>query len=105
MQELMMSMMAMMMFAQNDAVSGWYMPVKIIFIVLVALSALFLVTIILLQPGNTQGLGEIGGGADSYLGKNKAKTIDGKLKKLTIYVAVVFVVSILALTIIANVTF
>ena len=98
----MLNLMAMMV---GEAVSPLHTAVKIALIVLVTLCALFLIIIILLQPGNTQGLGEISGASETFLGKNKAKTQEGRLKKATVVVAVVFVLAILALTIIMNVTF
>ena len=39
--------------------------------------------IILMQEGNTQGLGSIGGMADSYWGKNKGRSMEGTLEKVT----------------------
>ncbi len=96
------SLMALMV---GEAVTPLYTAVKIALIVLVTLCALFLIIIILLQPGNTQGLGEIAGSSETFLGKNKAKTQEGRLKKATVVVAIVFVLAILALTIIINVTF
>ena len=39
--------------------------------------------IILMQEGNTQGLGSIGGMAESYWGKNKGRSMEGNLQKFT----------------------
>lgn len=51
----------------------------IIFIIVsVALSA-----IVLMQEGKSAGLGVISGAADSYWGKNKGRSIEGKLEKIT----------------------
>jgi len=45
------------------------------------------------QSGKSAGLsGAIAGGADPFLSKNKAKTWDAKLAKLTKWVAIGFVV-------------
>ena len=81
--------------------------VKYILIVLATLCAVFLIAVILLQPGNAEGLGEIAGASETFLGKNKAKTVEGKLRKLTVISAIVFVVCILALTILlgGNISF
>ena len=44
------------------------------------LAALVLILIVLFQSGKSQGLsGAIGGIADSYMSKGKARTIDAKL--------------------------
>lgn len=102
---MMNAMLNMMALMAGEAVTPLYTAIKISLIVLVTLCALFLIVIILLQPGNTQGLGEIAGAAETFLGKNKAKTQEGRLKKATVVVAIIFVLAILALTIIINVNF
>lgn len=57
------------------------------------LAALVLILIILFQSGKSQGLsGAIGGIADSYMAKSKAKSIDAKLARATKWVGAVFVV-------------
>ena len=57
------------------------------------LAALILIAIVLFQSGKSQGLsGSIGGIADSYMAKSKAKSIDAKLAKATKWVGVIFVV-------------
>ena len=44
--------------------------------------------------------GAIAGAADTYLSKNKARTLDAKLAKMTKWVAIVFVVLTLVLNMI-----
>ncbi len=64
------------------------------------LACVILITVVLLQSGKTAGLsGVIGGGSDTYLSKNKSKTLDSKLALATKWVAIVFVVLTLALSI------
>lgn len=61
--------------------------------------ALFLIVVVLLQSGKTAGLsGSIAGGAESFFGKNKGRTIDAALSKWTSVVAVLFIVTSVALT-------
>lgn len=45
-----------------------------------------------MQQGRTQGLGAISGGAETFLGKNKAKSYEGKLELCTKISAAVFIV-------------
>lgn len=55
--------------------------------------ALVLIAIVILQSGKSAGLsGAIGGGADTFLSKNKAKSVDSKLAKLTKWIAIAFMV-------------
>ena len=62
------------------------------------LAALVLILIVLFQSGKSQGLsGTIGGIADSYMSKGKARTIDAKLAKATKWVGAVFIVQTLML--------
>ena len=64
------------------------------------LTALILILIVLFQSGKSQGLsGAIGGVADSFLAKNKAKTIDAKLARATKWFGAVFLVLTLILLI------
>lgn len=64
------------------------------------IACVVLIAVVLLQSGKTAGLsGVIGGGSDTYLSKNKAKTLDSKLAKATKWFAIVFVVLTLALNI------
>ncbi len=66
--------------------------------IVMVLLALFLIAVVLLQSGKTAGLsGAIAGGADTFLSKNKAKTLDAKLAKATKWVAIAFLIISLAL--------
>ena len=66
--------------------------------ILQLLSALAVTVIVLFQSGKRSGLsGAIAGGADTFLSKGKAKTLDAKLAKATKWVGIAFVVLTLAL--------
>ena len=55
--------------------------------------AVALVAIVMLQSGKSAGLsGAIAGGADTFLSKNKAKSADARLARMTKGVAIVFMV-------------
>ena len=55
--------------------------------------SLALIAIVILQSGKSAGLsGAIGGGAETFLSKNKAKSVDSKLAKFTKWVAIAFMV-------------
>ena len=71
----------------------------VIFVTILQLiSALILIAVVLFQSGKSQGLsGAIGGIADSYLSKSKAKSVDAKLAKATKWVGAAFVVLTLVL--------
>ena len=72
----------------------------LIITVIQLLCGLALIAMVLVQSGKSAGLsGTIGGVADSFLAKNKAKTIDAKLARATKWVGAVFVVLTLALNV------
>ena len=63
--------------------------------------ALILIVIVLMQSGKTQGIsGAIAGGAETFFGKNKGRTIDGILSKITSIVAILFIICSVALSIV-----
>ncbi len=70
-----------------------------IFYILIVIASLVLIASVLLQSGKSAGLsGSIGGGAESIWGKNKGRSYEGILSKLTTASAIVFVISALVLT-------
>lgn len=70
--------------------------------ILQLITALAVVAIVLFQSGKSAGLsGAIGGVADTFMAKNKAKSLDAKLAKMTKWVAIAFVVLTLLINIIA----
>ncbi len=71
---------------------------------LLIVASLVMIIVIILQEGNQHGLGVVSGGADTFFAKNKARSIDALLAKATKWVAIGFVVVVLALNIIAYFT-
>ena len=51
-----------------------------------------LTVLVLMQEGKSQGLGSISGMADTYWGKNKGRSMEGALVKITTGLAVGFMV-------------
>lgn len=63
--------------------------------------ALILIAVVLLQSGSQRGLsGSIAGGAETFFGKNKGRSLDAKLKKWTSVVAVLFLISSISLNLV-----
>ena len=61
-------------------------------IILFMLVSVVLTALVLMQEGKSAGLGAISGAAETYWGKNKGRSMEGTLVKLTRILAVVFVV-------------
>ena len=65
--------------------------------------ALALIAIVMLQSGKSAGLsGAIAGGADTFLSKNKAKSADARLARMTKWIAIVFMVLTLVQCLLPN---
>ena len=72
--------------------------IEIIFGVIILVFAVFLVVAVLMQHGKSKNLsGTIAGGAETFFGKEKGRTIDKVLSTLTTVVAVIFVIGVLLL--------
>ena len=75
--------------------------ISIVLTVLQVLSGLAVTVIVLMQSGKSAGLsGAISGGAETFIYKGKAKSLDEKLAKMTKWFALVFVVFTLILNLI-----
>ncbi len=72
---------------------------RIICTVVMLLSALALIVIVLFQSGKSAGLsGAIAGNSDSFMSKNKNRSWDAKLANSTKWVAAVWLLTTLALS-------
>lgn len=70
--------------------------------ILLILLALVIIVSVLMQEGQRQGLGAIAGGAETFLGKNKAKGMEEKLHTITKIAALVFIILALVCTILVS---
>ncbi len=53
-------------------------------LILATLCAIFLIIVVMLQQSNSSGISAIGGQQETFYGKNKGKTLESKLRKLTV---------------------
>lgn len=59
--------------------------------IILLIASVFLIVAVLMQHGKSHNLsGTIAGGAETFFGKSKGKTIDRTLSKLTTIVAIIF---------------
>lgn len=71
-----------------------------IFGVVLILLSILLIVVVLLQESRSAGLsGAISGGADTFFGKSKGRTIEQKLVKITKFAAIAFFILTLGLSI------
>ena len=74
--------------------------IKVVYVIV----CLVLVGIVLLQQGKAAGLsGAISGAGESYWGKNKARSMEGGLHKLTVVLATLFILITMLINILAEI--
>lgn len=73
--------------------------IEIILGICILITSLLIVVLVLLQEGKQQGLsGAIAGGAETFFGKSKGRTMEQKLVKITRVCAIIFFVLTLGTT-------
>ncbi len=65
---------------------------KIILTIIFVIDCIALTAVVLMQEGKSAGLGAIAGAADSYWGKNKGRSFEGALVKITKVMVILFFV-------------
>ena len=74
---------------------------KLILTIIQLISGLAVTAVVLMQSGKSAGLsGAIAGGAETFMSKGKAKSLDAKLAKATKWFALAFVLLTLVLNLI-----
>lgn len=63
---------------------------RIVVSVIYIIVSVALVIFVLMQEGKAQGLGSISGAAETYWGKNKGRSMEGMLMRVTKVLAVLF---------------
>lgn len=69
-------------------------------VILSVLCALFVTIVVMMQSGNSNGVSALGGSSDTFYGKNKSKTVESKLRRLTVICIAVMTVLLIAFYII-----
>ncbi len=75
-------------------------PLEIIGGILLIISSILIIIVVTMQDSKQSGLSAMTGGSDSYLSKNKGKTLDSKLARVTKILAIVFFIMALAVNLI-----
>lgn len=65
---------------------------RVIVTALYVVICIALVVVVIMQEGKSAGLGAISGMAETYWGKNKGRSIEGKLETITKILAALFIV-------------
>lgn len=91
-----------MNFLMMAAVWNVWNIVKYVLLAIMAVCAIFIILVVLFQPGNSSGVGALGGTTETFLGKNRSKTFEHKMKVLTVISGIVFAVLCIAFAIVAT---
>lgn len=68
--------------------------------ILLVIFELFLIIVVLLQSGKSAGLSaSLGGSAETFFGKNKSRSLEGRLQRLTTISAAGFIILTILLSI------
>lgn len=73
-------------------VTELYLTLSTICLILSIIAAIFVIVIVIMQPGNSNGIGAVSGNSETFYGKNKNKTLESKMKKLTVISVIVLIV-------------
>ena len=71
--------------------------IRIVLLALMVVSAVVMILLVLFQPSNSEGMGALSGQtSDTFYSKNKGRSIEGVMKRLTVIFGIVLaVISIL----------
>jgi len=75
--------------------------VEVILNILMVISALVMIVTVLMQSSDSDGMGALTGGSETFFGKNKNNTLEGKLNNATKISAIVFVLLAIVMLIVA----
>lgn len=66
--------------------------IRITLTIIYIIICIALIVLVLMQEGKTAGLGAVSGAAETYWGRNKGRSMEGKLVKITTGLAIGFMV-------------
>lgn len=73
---------------------------EIVFGIVLLLFAVAIILVVLLQEGSQKNVGVVTGGADTFLSKNKARSVDAFLSRWTKFIAIGFFVFVIVVNIV-----
>ena len=72
-----------------------------ILLVISVIASVFVIIVVIMQPANSDGIGAISGRQETFYGKNKSKTLESKMKKLTIISIIVLALCMICYCVLA----
>lgn len=75
------------------SVAGWvsdsFPIIRIVMIVLMVVIGLGIIVVILFQPSSSSGMGALTGQRDTFYSKDKSKSLESVMKKITIVLSII----------------
>ena len=82
--------------APATAVEGWiadsFPIIRVILAVIIAIMSIVLILTIIVQPSASNGVNPITGQSETFYGKNKSRTTEGFMRRLTVILAITIAV-------------
>lgn len=91
------------MLAADPTVMNAIATIKVILVALVGLGAVAIIILVLCQKGNSGGGSAITGVQETYYAHNKGSTVEGRLKKWTIGIAIAMAVLVIVYFILSKI--
>ena len=80
----------------NGAVAEWvavsFPIIRVVLAVIIAIMCLVLILTVIVQPSASNGVNPITGQSETFYGKNKSRTTEGFMRRLTVILAIAIVV-------------
>ena len=70
-------------FSGSNASYAAYRAISLTFIILMGVAAIAAIVLVMLTPGNSQGIDALGGSSETFYSKNKGRSTESKLKIAT----------------------
>lgn len=74
--------------AADAGLMDFLAALKIVLVALMGVCAIAIIVLVLCQKGNSGGMNAISGITETYYSQNKGKTLEGRLKKWTVGIAI-----------------
>lgn len=75
--------------------------IELVLDILMVIAALVMIVTVLMQDSESDGMGALTGGSETFFGKNKNNTLEGKLANATKISSIVFVALAIVMLIVA----
>ena len=91
------------MLAADPTLMNTIATIKVILVALMGVGALAIIVLVLCQKGNSGGGSAITGVQETYYAQNKGSTLEGRLKKWTVIIAIIMAIIVITYFILSKI--